>query len=95
VLERRNPVADDLGRFRRHSGSNRGAHFDQSAAGGFRDAVKVLLNAFRGGATFRRRRAIAGFPFFHAGNVTRDLRLKSMTEVGIRLCGDDRAAATV
>src|SRR2546425_1689337 len=71
VLERRHPIADCLGSFRRRSGPNGRANLVQAAAGGFRDASKVFVNVLRSAAAFRRRTAFAGFHFFHAGNSKR------------------------
>jgi hypothetical protein len=71
VLEGRNPIADGLGSLRWNSGPDGRANHVQSAAGGFRDASKVLVHVSRSAVGFRCRTAIARFHFFHAGHATR------------------------
>src|SRR5258708_7234192 len=71
VLERRHPIADDFGSLRKRSRPNRRANLVQGAAGGFRDASKVFIDAFRSALAFRRGTALARFSPYHAGNSRR------------------------
>lgn len=52
VLERRNAIADGFANFRWHGRSDRCPNLVQSAAGGFRDAGNVVINAFRERSSF-------------------------------------------
>jgi hypothetical protein len=68
VLEGWDPIADDLGRFRRHSGPNGSANLVQSGAGGFGDASEVFIDGGWDGLAFRRRTALARFHLVHVDN---------------------------
>ena len=72
VSKGRNSITNDLGSFRRDSGPNRCAHFEQCATCGFRDARQVFLDVFRSAAASGRGTSIARFSFFHTSNATRN-----------------------
>jgi hypothetical protein len=67
VLKRGNPIADDLGGFRRRSRLNCRAKFGEGAAGWFRNAGKVFLDVFRSGFSFRCGTTADRFHFLHRG----------------------------
>src|SRR5882762_5324786 len=66
VPEGRHSIADDFGRLRRDSGTNRRAHLVKHAAGGFRNTGEVFVHIFRSNTGFRRGTALARFRFFHS-----------------------------
>src|SRR5437588_4235004 len=66
-FEGRDSVADGLASVARHNRANRGAHFVQGAAGGFRDTRKICVRTFRAGFSPCRRIAAAELRFCHAG----------------------------
>src|SRR5271157_5288160 len=70
VLERRYPVADDLGGLQGYGGLNRRAKFGKRGAGWFRDAGKVFLYVFRSVVDFRPSAPPPRFGIFHEANAT-------------------------